>query len=169
MGELLEVEESTLNPLNFETTYFLVETYWFYHINEVIDLQVPLVWDICFPELDASDDKSMVPETHMSMDSLIWHMNRLWEDNRLEDWGVLESSGFELGKLNGEVPRLGLTGAIGTELVVAGVDTPGLMVPFEALGPNEQDLAMEIVGPRSEVHRVGKAATIELNGEQRRV
>ncbi|KAK8618126.1 hypothetical protein V6N13_115997 [Hibiscus sabdariffa] len=156
MGELLEVEESTLNPLNFETTYFLVETYWFYHINEVIDLQVV-------------NDKSMVPETHMSMDSLIWHMNRLWEDNRLEDWGVLESSGFELGKLNGEVPRLGLTGAIGTELVVAGVDTPGLMVPFEALGPNEQDLAMEIVGPRSEVHRVGKAATIELNGEQRRV
>ncbi|KAK8583599.1 hypothetical protein V6N12_067863 [Hibiscus sabdariffa] len=37
------------------------------------------------PEPDTSDDKSVVPETHMS-NSPIWHMNRLWEDNMLEDW-----------------------------------------------------------------------------------
>ncbi|KAK8680004.1 hypothetical protein V6N13_108959 [Hibiscus sabdariffa] len=43
------------------------------------------------PELDTSDDKSVVPENHMS-NSPIWHMNRFWEDNMLEDWRVLESS-----------------------------------------------------------------------------
>ncbi|KAK8583600.1 hypothetical protein V6N12_067864 [Hibiscus sabdariffa] len=67
------------------------------------------------PEPDTSDDKSVVPETYMS-NSPIWHMNRLWEDNMLEDWRVLESSVAESGKLNREVP------GIGTALVVAEVD-----------------------------------------------
>ncbi|KAK8583596.1 hypothetical protein V6N12_067860 [Hibiscus sabdariffa] len=67
------------------------------------------------PEPDTSDDKSVVPETHMS-NSPIWHMNRLWEDNMLEDWRVLESSVAESGKRNREVP------GIGTALVVAEVD-----------------------------------------------
>ncbi|KAK8583595.1 hypothetical protein V6N12_067859 [Hibiscus sabdariffa] len=67
------------------------------------------------PELDTSDDKSVVPNNHMS-NSPIWHMNRLWEDNMLEDWRVLESSIAESGKRNREVP------GIGTALVVAEVD-----------------------------------------------
>ncbi|KAK8583593.1 hypothetical protein V6N12_067857 [Hibiscus sabdariffa] len=67
------------------------------------------------PEPDTSDDKSVVPETHMS-NSPIWHMNRLWKDNMLEDWRVLESSVAESGKRNREVP------GIGTALVVAEVD-----------------------------------------------
>ncbi|KAK8680000.1 hypothetical protein V6N13_108955 [Hibiscus sabdariffa] len=67
------------------------------------------------PESDTSDDKSVVLETHMS-NSPIWHMNRLWEDNMLEDWRVLESSVAESGKRNREVS------GIGTALVVAEVD-----------------------------------------------
>ncbi|KAK8680029.1 hypothetical protein V6N13_108984 [Hibiscus sabdariffa] len=66
------------------------------------------------PEPDTSDDKSVVPETHMS-NSPIWHMNRLWEDNMLEDWRCWSH------QLLSRVPR------------------------------------------------AGKAATIERNGEQRRV
>ncbi|KAK8606593.1 hypothetical protein V6N13_030871 [Hibiscus sabdariffa] len=39
-GDLIEVENTTLDPLNFELSCFLVETDWFYRIEEVIELQV---------------------------------------------------------------------------------------------------------------------------------
>ncbi|KAK8679998.1 hypothetical protein V6N13_108953 [Hibiscus sabdariffa] len=93
----------------------------------------------------------------------IWHMNRLWEDNMLEDWRVLESSVAELGKRNGEVP------GVGTALVVAEVDEPGLNVSNEVLGRMRGIWHWFFAWPRSDVPRAGKAATIDLNGEQRRV
>ncbi|KAK8583590.1 hypothetical protein V6N12_067854 [Hibiscus sabdariffa] len=89
-------------------------------------------------------------------------MNRLWEDNMLEDWRVLESSVAELGKRNGEVP------GVGTALVVAEVDEPGLNVSNEVLGRMRGIWHWFFAWPRSDVPRAGKAATIDLNGEQRR-
>ncbi|KAK9001912.1 hypothetical protein V6N11_024607 [Hibiscus sabdariffa] len=39
-GELVKVGDRTLDPLNFETARFLVETDCFYHIEEIVDFQV---------------------------------------------------------------------------------------------------------------------------------
>ncbi|KAK8583591.1 hypothetical protein V6N12_067855 [Hibiscus sabdariffa] len=83
------------------------------------------------PESDTSDDKSVVLETHMS-NSPIWHMNRLWEDNMLEDWRVLESSVAESGKRNREVS------GIGTALVVAEVPRARKAATIELNGGTTQ-------------------------------
>ncbi|KAK8708184.1 hypothetical protein V6N13_059229 [Hibiscus sabdariffa] len=36
-----------------------------------------------------SGQDSMVLDTHMNASSVVWHINRLWQDNR-EDWQVVE-------------------------------------------------------------------------------
>ncbi|KAK8530938.1 hypothetical protein V6N12_013435 [Hibiscus sabdariffa] len=104
-GDLIEVENTTLDPLNFELSCFLVETDWFYRIEEVIELQVagnvfqvrvkevdvPLILqgdgegsvgrhqDVgdalsstavglrqTWPELNTSENNSVLPKTHLS-------------------------------------------------------------------------------------------------------
>ncbi|KAK8606594.1 hypothetical protein V6N13_030872 [Hibiscus sabdariffa] len=87
----------------------------------------------------------------------------------MEDWSVREPSAAESGKFIGDVPGMDQTGVVETALVMKEVDEPDLVVSNEALGLNERDLTLVVVGPRSEVPRMGQAVTIELNGNQRRV
>ncbi|KAK8657942.1 hypothetical protein V6N13_036159 [Hibiscus sabdariffa] len=100
--------------------------------------------------------KSVVPESPKNTGSPIWHMNRLWEDNMVEDWRVLELPNAESGE-------------VGNAMIMAEVGEPGLEIPIEVLEPSERSMELIDVGPRSEVPRAGKAVTIELNGEQRRI
>ncbi|KAK8648625.1 hypothetical protein V6N13_129374 [Hibiscus sabdariffa] len=92
-------------------------------------------------------------------------MNRLWEDNMIEDWRVLELPNAE----SGEAPRFGQVGEVGNAMIMAEVGEPGLEIPIEVLGPSERSMELIDVGPRSEVPRAGNAVTIKLNGEQRRI
>ncbi|KAL4340519.1 hypothetical protein GQ457_08G036020 [Hibiscus cannabinus] len=87
-------------------------------------------------------------------------MNRLWEDNMMEDWRVLES---------GEAPGSGQVGEVGNAMIMAEVGEPGLEISIEVLGPSERSMELIDVGPRSEMPMAGKAVTIEFNGEQRRI
>ncbi|KAK8614638.1 hypothetical protein V6N13_068435 [Hibiscus sabdariffa] len=54
-------------------------------------------------------------------------------------------------------------------MIMAEVGELGLEIPIEVLGSSERSMELIDVWPRSEVPRAGKAVTIELNGEQRRI
>ncbi|KAK9030668.1 hypothetical protein V6N11_032085 [Hibiscus sabdariffa] len=168
-GELVKVGDRTLDPLNFETARFLVETDWFYRIEEIVDLQVEgNVFRVRVMEVDGllgltgEEDsvdlglrqsvhaldvlESMVPETPRNTCSPIWHMNRLWEDNMMEDWRVLELPNAE----SGEAPGSGQVGEVGNAMIMAEVGELGLEIPIEVLGPSERSMELIDVGPRSE-------------------
>ncbi|KAK8611835.1 hypothetical protein V6N13_131873 [Hibiscus sabdariffa] len=196
----------TLDPLNFETAHFLVETDWFYRIEEIIDLQVEgnVFWVRVMEvygllgltsEEESGEDRQqdvrdaissalcsvdlglrhsvhalnvsefVVPETLMNIGSPIWHMNRLWENNMMEDWRVLELPNAE----SREAPESDQVGEVGNVMIMAEVGELGLEIPIEVLGPSERSMELIDVGPRSEVPRAGKAVTIELNGKQCRI
>ncbi|KAL4347102.1 hypothetical protein GQ457_17G020660 [Hibiscus cannabinus] len=200
-GELVKVGDQTLDPLNFETARFLVETDWFYRIEEIVDLQVEGnvfrvrvmevdgllgltgeedsgedrqqdVKDAISPTMCSVDlglrqsvhaldvSESVVPETPRNTGSPIWHMNRLWEDNMMEDWRVLELPNAE----SGEAPGSGQVDEVGNAMIMAEVGEPDLEIPIEILGPSERSMELIDVGPRA-----GEAVTIKLNGEQRRI
>ncbi|KAK8486965.1 hypothetical protein V6N11_074245 [Hibiscus sabdariffa] len=72
----------------------------------------------------------------------------------MEDWSVREPSAAESGKFIGDVPGMDQTGVVETALVMKEVDEPDLVVSNEALGLNERDLTLVVVGPRSEKCRV---------------
>ncbi|KAK8532553.1 hypothetical protein V6N12_053990 [Hibiscus sabdariffa] len=107
----------------------------------------------------------VVPETLMNIGSPIWHMNRLWENNMMEDWRVLELPNAE----SREAPESDQVGEVGNVMIMAEVGELGLEIPIEVLGPSERSMELIDVGPRSEVPRAGKAVTIELNGKQCRI
>ncbi|KAK9025920.1 hypothetical protein V6N11_038774 [Hibiscus sabdariffa] len=71
-------------------------------------------------------------------------MNRLWEDNMIEDWRVLELPNAE----SGEAPRFGQVGEVGNAMIMAEVGEPGLEIPIEVLGPSERSMELIDVGPR---------------------
>ncbi|KAK9021093.1 hypothetical protein V6N11_011098 [Hibiscus sabdariffa] len=158
-GELVKVGDRTLDLLNFETARFLVETDWFYRIEEIVGLtgeeesgedRQQDVKDAISPTLCSVDlglgqfvhafdvSKSVVPESPKNTGSPIWHMNRLWEDNMVEDWRVLELPNAESGE-------------VGNAMIMAEVGEPGLEIPIEVLEPSERSMELIDVGPRSEM------------------
>ncbi|KAK9033093.1 hypothetical protein V6N11_018131 [Hibiscus sabdariffa] len=94
--------------------------------------------------LDVSE--SVVPETLMNTGSPIWHMSRLWEDNMMEDWRVLELPNAE----SGEAPGSDQVAEVGNAMIMTEVGEPGLEIPIEVLGPSERSMELIDVGPRSE-------------------